>query len=67
MIVPIADSGNSALVRPHGANDVADPHVPMIWCAICPVVAPSLSVEPVILHVTKKNQTMHLETCGIFI
>ena len=48
MIVPMADRGNSALVRLHGEKEVADPHVPMTWCPVWPVAAPIVSTGVIV-------------------
>jgi hypothetical protein len=45
--------GRSAIPSEHGANDVADPQVPMTWWEDCPVAAPSVNVPPEIVHVSQ--------------
>jgi hypothetical protein len=45
--------GRSPATSEHGANDVADPHVPITWWEACPVEAPSVRVEPEIVQVSQ--------------
>jgi hypothetical protein len=47
-VTPVASGidGRSPATSEHGANDVADPHVPITWCGVCPVATPSVSVPP---------------------
>jgi hypothetical protein len=45
--------GRSPATSEHGANDVADPHVPMTRWEVCPLAAPSVRVEPEIVQVSQ--------------
>jgi hypothetical protein len=49
VMVPIADTGRSALVKLIGPK-VEPLLVPITWCAAWPVVAPSVNVEPEIVQ-----------------
>ena len=54
-VTPVASgmAGRSPASRAHGPNVVAEPHVPMTWCEVCPEAAPSVSVEPEMTHVSQ--------------
>jgi hypothetical protein len=45
--------GISPATKEHGPKDVADPQVPMTWCAVWPVAAPSVRVGPEIVQVNQ--------------
>src|ERR1039458_144562 len=50
--------GRSSATSEHGANEMAEPHVPRTWWEVCPVVALSAStgvtvVELPMLHVSQ--------------
>jgi hypothetical protein len=45
--------GRSPATSEHGANDVADPHVPITLCEVCPVAAPSVNAPPEIAQVSQ--------------
>jgi hypothetical protein len=47
-----ATAGKSALVKLIGPNDEPLP-VPITWCEVCPVAAPSVRVEPEIVQVSQ--------------
>jgi hypothetical protein len=54
-VTPVASGidGRSPATNEHGANDVADPHVPMTRWEVCPLAAPSVRVEPEIVQVSQ--------------
>jgi hypothetical protein len=54
-VTPVASGidGRSPATSAQGANDVAEPHVPITWCEVWPVAAPSVSVEPEIVQVSQ--------------
>src|ERR1035438_5788151 len=45
--------GRSPATSAHGPKLVAAPHVPMTWCGVCPVAAPSVRVVPEIEQVNQ--------------
>src|ERR1022692_1398186 len=45
--------GRSPATSAHGPKLVAAPHVPMTWCGVCPVAAPSVRVVPEIEQVSQ--------------
>jgi hypothetical protein len=45
--------GRSPATSEHGTNDVADPHVPITLCEVCPVAAPSVNAPPEIAQVSQ--------------
>jgi len=52
-VTPVASGidGRSPATKAHGANDVADPHVPMTRWEVCPLAAPIDSAPPAKPHV----------------
>lgn len=54
-VTPVAGGidGISPATSEHGPNDVAETHVPITLCEVCPVAAPSVRVEPEIVQVSQ--------------